>query len=123
MSKYDFDKYIKKSNDKKDNDSSYQQSDSSRVDFAGDPCIADSYGAYSALNCLDNCNGAACGNVGNSLSGASCNSLQGVNCEATKCRYHHPGGQCSAKSITVEAPDADNKSDTFCNSFTPNSGH
>lgn len=63
----------------------------------------------SALNCGETC--------------GTCRSLQGVQCEATNCRYHHPGGQCSASSIVVEAPNADNKTETFCNTFTPNTGY
>lgn len=55
--------------------------------------------------------------------GGTCHSLAGVDCKATNCRYHHPGGQCSATNIVVQAPDADNKTDTFCNTFTPNSGY
>ncbi|NLB29317.1 MAG: DUF1540 domain-containing protein [Clostridiales bacterium] len=55
--------------------------------------------------------------------GGTCRSLQGVECQATNCRYHHPGGQCSASSIVVAATDADDKTDTFCNTFTPNTGY
>lgn len=64
---------------------------------------------YEASNCADGC--------------GTCRSIQGVQCEATNCRYHHPGGQCSATNITVQAPDADCKTDTFCNTFTPNTGY
>lgn len=53
----------------------------------------------------------------------TCSSLQGVQCEAANCHYHHPGGQCSAKSIVVQAPDAGSKSETFCNTFKPNAGY
>ena len=111
MSKYDFDKYINRSHrfagDKPVGDDSVNlvNHGASCADVANGFGAVDSYNAYSAQNNAD------CG---------ACRSLSGVNCEATNCKYHHPGGQCSATGITVEAPDADNKKDTFCNTFKPN---
>ncbi|MDR0839256.1 MAG: DUF1540 domain-containing protein [Oscillospiraceae bacterium] len=47
--------------------------------------------------------------------------LYGVDCQVMGCKYHHPGGQCSAANIKVEAPDAAKKTETFCGTFAPNS--
>ena len=106
MSKYDYDKYDYDKANAADNKSA-----SNSADFTTGRSAIDSYDAFKVNSCTDNC------------TADTCHSLQGVNCEATGCRYHHPGGQCSAAGIKVESPDADNKTDTFCNTFTPNSGY
>jgi len=122
MSTYDYDKYINKSHKlNRDN----QSVGDDRVDFAGDYstacadvasgfCAVDSYNAFTAASCIDGCSA----NISATECGAAnCNALSGVNCEASNCKYHHPGGQCSATNITVEAPGADKKKDTYCNTF------
>ncbi|MDR0905685.1 MAG: DUF1540 domain-containing protein [Oscillospiraceae bacterium] len=43
--------------------------------------------------------------------------ISGVDCNVPGCKYHHPGGQCSASNIKVEAPNASDKMDTYCGSF------
>ena len=116
MSKYDFDKHIKKS-DRLDRNNHPVGDD--RVDLATyDACCADVANGFAAVDSFNAFTGANtlipdCGAV---------HSLRGVNCEATNCKYHHPGGNCAATNITVEAPGADDKTETFCNTFKPNSG-
>ncbi|MDR3208997.1 MAG: DUF1540 domain-containing protein [Oscillospiraceae bacterium] len=46
--------------------------------------------------------------------------LFGVACEVMSCKYHEPGNLCCAQSITVEAPDASKKVETYCGTFAPN---
>ena len=82
---------------------------------------AASAGFENALSAADTYNAFEANGSAASCTGGTCRSLRGVNCEAENCKYHHPGGQCSATNITVETPYADNKTDTFCNTFRPNS--
>jgi hypothetical protein len=46
--------------------------------------------------------------------------LDGVSCEVKSCKYHAPGGVCQAQNITVEAPDASKKVETYCGTYAPN---
>lgn len=43
--------------------------------------------------------------------------IHGIDCHVTGCKYHHPGGQCSATNVKIEAPDAHTETDTYCGSF------
>ena len=43
----------------------------------------------------------------------------GVNCDVMHCKYHGHDNHCSANSISVEAPNAVEKKETFCGTFTP----
>ena len=43
--------------------------------------------------------------------------IKGIDCHVTGCTYHHPGGKCSATNVKVEAPNAHNKTETYCGSF------
>jgi len=47
--------------------------------------------------------------------------IDGVSCEVKSCKYHAPGGICQASNISVEAPDASKKIETYCGTYTPNS--
>ena len=118
MSKYDYDKYIN------NRSGFYKRDNADRVDFGTELSSSGTYNAVSSENCVDGRTGGSCADIASGCTDVTgdntCRSLSGVNCEATNCKYHHPGGQCSATGITVESPDADNKSDTFCNTFKPN---
>ena len=119
MSKYNYDKYISNRSD------FHKRDDADRVDFGAGFSSPDTYNAFSSENCVDGCTGGTYADIASGCTdtsgGSAVRSLSGVNCEAANCKYHHPGGHCSATGITVEAPDADSKSDTFCNTFKPNS--
>jgi hypothetical protein len=47
------------------------------------------------------------------------NALYGVGCDVMTCKYHEGGNQCCANSISIEAPTAAKKTETFCGTFTP----
>ena len=57
-------------------------------------------------NASGNCRDADCSDV-----------IHGIDCHVTGCKYHHPGGQCSATNVKIEAPDAHTETDTYCGSF------
>jgi len=46
------------------------------------------------------------------------NPLRGVGCEVSECKYNCAGSSCTASKITVESKAAENKTDTFCGTFT-----
>ena len=45
--------------------------------------------------------------------------LYGVQCDAKHCKYHGHDNQCYSNSISVEAPNAVKKAETFCGTFAP----
>ena len=57
-----------------------------------------------------------------SSNSSSSNIISGIDCHVTGCKYHHPGGQCSATNVKVEAPDAHSARETYCGSFSPTDG-
>ncbi|MDR3310543.1 MAG: DUF1540 domain-containing protein [Oscillospiraceae bacterium] len=46
-----------------------------------------------------------------------------VTCDAKNCKYHAPGDVCKAENISVEAPDASKKVETYCGTFAANGGN
>jgi|GEM_PF-4465376 len=57
-------------------------------------------------------------NAGGDCRDADCSDvIHGIDCHVTGCKYHHPGGQCSASNVKIEAPDAHTETDTYCGSF------
>jgi len=46
--------------------------------------------------------------------------IEGVSCEVKSCKFHAPGGICQAQNISVEAPDASKKIETYCGTYAPN---
>jgi len=57
----------------------------------------------------------------NNLSYGTNNRLGGVKCGVKSCKYHAPGGICAADSITVQAQNSANGTQTFCGTFVPQS--
>lgn len=45
--------------------------------------------------------------------------LYGVGCDVTNCKYHGHENRCYANSINVESPNASDKVETFCGTFSP----
>ncbi|SHH51262.1 protein of unknown function [Sporobacter termitidis DSM 10068] len=45
--------------------------------------------------------------------------LYGVGCEVVNCKFHGHDNRCFADSISVEAPSAVKKTETFCGTFAP----
>ena len=45
--------------------------------------------------------------------------LYGVCCDVRHCKYHGHNDRCCADSISVEAPNAVKKAETFCGTFAP----
>ncbi|MDR0862950.1 MAG: DUF1540 domain-containing protein [Oscillospiraceae bacterium] len=43
--------------------------------------------------------------------------LYGVGCEVMTCKYHESDNCCCAETITVEAPTASKKTETFCGTY------
>ena len=46
-----------------------------------------------------------------------CDSIPGVGCDVTVCKYHTTDDKCSAGHIRVENHSAQNKTETFCGTF------
>jgi len=45
--------------------------------------------------------------------------LQGVKCDVRDCKYNCAVNCCGASNISVENPNAHNKAETFCSTFSP----
>ena len=43
--------------------------------------------------------------------------LYGVGCDVINCKYHGHEDRCYANNISVEAPNATDKVETFCGTF------
>ncbi len=51
-----------------------------------------------------------------------CGHLSGVKCQVTNCKYHTAENCCSAQRIQVQNENAQQKAETFCSTFAPQSG-
>lgn len=49
------------------------------------------------------------------------NSLDGVGCSVSNCKYHTKNNACTAPGIAVQSENALRKAETFCGTFAPRS--
>lgn len=45
--------------------------------------------------------------------------LYGVGCDVVSCKFNGRDNRCFADCINVESPNAHNKKETFCGTFSP----